>query len=84
MITAAAKGHTWGEWDANGDRVCTVCGKKEHDDSKVQPPAQPPAPAYQISGRPAKVSAKAVGGRKLTVSWKKPASSKLKKIKAEA
>ena len=77
VITAAAKGHTWGEWDANGDRVCTVCGEKEHDDSKVQPPA----PAYQISGRPAKVSAKAVGGRKLTVSWKKPASSKLKKIK---
>lgn len=73
-ITAAAKGHTWGEWDANGDRVCTVCGEKQHDDSKVQP-------AYQISGRPAKVSAKAVGGRKLTVSWKKPASSKLKKIK---
>lgn len=77
VITAAAKGHTWGEWDANGDRVCTVCGEKQHDDSKVQPPA----PAYQISGRPAKVSAKAVGGRKLTVSWKKPASSKLKKIK---
>ncbi len=76
-ITAAAKGHTWGEWDANGDRVCTVCGEKQHDDSKVQPPA----PAYQISGRPAKVSAKAVGGRKLTVSWKKPASSKLRKIK---
>ena len=76
-ITAQAKGHTWGEWDANGDRVCTVCGEKEHDDSKIQPPA----PVYQISGRPTKVTAKAPGGRKLTVSWKKPASSKLKKIK---
>lgn len=76
-ITKPAKGHTWGEWNANGDRTCSVCGAKEHDDSKVQPPA----PAYQISGRPTKVTAKAAGSRKLTVSWKMPTKSKLKKIK---
>ena len=47
---------------------------KEHDDSKKQP-------AYQISGNPKKLKAKAAGGGKLTVSWKKPTKSKLKKIK---
>ena len=73
-ITAEAKGHTWSAWDANGDRVCSVCGAKEHDDSRVQP-------VYQISGRPKKVTAKAAGSRKLTVSWKMPTKSKLKKIK---
>lgn len=73
-ITAAAKGHTWSAWNANGDRTCSVCGKKEHDATKVQP-------KYQISGYPKKLKAKAAGGRKLTVSWKKPIKSKLKKIK---
>lgn len=73
-ITEAAKGHSWGAWNANGDRVCSVCGAKEHDDSKKQP-------AYQISGNPKKLKVKAAGGRKLTVSWKKPTKSKLKKIK---
>ena len=73
-ITAAAKGHTWSAWNANGDRTCSVCGKKEHDASKVQP-------KYQIAGYPKKLKAKAAGGRKLTVSWKKPVKSKLKKIK---
>ena len=73
-ITASAKGHTWSAWNANGDRTCSVCGKKEHDASKVQP-------KYQISGYPKKLKAKAAGGRKLTVSWKKPVKSKLKKIK---
>ena len=73
-ITAAAKGHSWSAWDANGDRICSACGKKEHDASKVQP-------KYQISGNPKKLKTKAAGDRKLTVSWKKPAKSKLKKIK---
>ena len=74
VITAPAKGHTWSAWNANGDRTCSVCGVKEHDDSKKQP-------AYQISGNPKKLKAKAAGGGKLTVSWKKPTKSKLKKIK---
>lgn len=76
-ITEAAKGHTWSAWNANGDRTCSVCGAKEHDDSKKQPAP----PAYQISGRPTQVKAKAAGKRKLTVSWKMPTKSKLKKIK---
>ena len=77
VITAPAKGHTWSAWNANGDRTCSVCGAKEHDASK----AQPTAPVYGIAGRPTQVKAKAAGNRKLTVSWKKPTKSKLKKIK---
>ncbi len=74
LISQAALGHTWGAYDAKGYRTCSVCGEKEYDASKVQP-------AYQISGKPASVKAKAAGSRKLTVSWKKASKSKLKKIK---
>ena len=65
-------GHSWGAYNANGDRICSVCKMKQHDESKV---------AYGIAGNPIKVKVKAVGSRKLTVKWKKPAKSKLKKIK---
>lgn len=65
--------HSWSAYNANGDRSCTVCGAKQHDASKVKP-------VYQIDSKPAKVKVKAPGGRKLTVTWKKPSKSKLKKI----
>ena len=73
-IKEAAKGHKWSGWNANGDRTCSVCGAKEHDASKAQP-------AYQISGKPSGLKVKSTAARKLTISWKKPAASKLKKIK---
>lgn len=63
-----ATGHKWGAYDASGWRTCSVCGEKE----------QMP---YQISGFPKKLKVKAAGGKKLTVSWKKPTKSQLKKIK---
>lgn len=66
--------HTWSAYNANGDRTCSVCKTKQHDASKV-------VPVYGITGKPAGVKAKAAGSRKLKVSWKKPAKSKLKKIK---
>lgn len=69
--------HTWSAYNAQGDRTCSVCNARQHDASKVRPAA----PVYNISGKPAKVKVKAVGGRKLTVTWKKPNKSKLKQIK---
>jgi len=64
--------HTWGSYNENGDRTCSVCGAMQHDSTKVKP---------QISGKPQKVKVKAAGGRKLVVSWKKPSKSVLKNIK---
>ena len=69
--------HTWSAYNAQGDRTCSVCNARQHDASKVRPAA----PVYNISGKPAKVKVKAAGGRKLTVTWKKPNKSKLKQIK---
>lgn len=69
--------HSWSAYNANGDRACSVCGAKQHDASKVIKTE----PVYNIAGKPSKVKVKAAGGRKLTVTWKKPAKSKLKKIK---
>ena len=56
--------------------TCSVRGEKEHDDSKVSRPRR-----HTRSPKTDMVKAKAAGNRKLTVSWKKPANSKLKKIK---
>ena len=66
-INSQPKGHTWGAYDANGWRTCSVCGEKE----------QMP---YMIAGFPKKLKLKP-SGKKLTVSWKKPSKSQLKKIK---
>ena len=72
VITANAKGHSWGSWNANGDRTCSACGKKEHDASKVQ--------KYGIAGRPQNLKLASTKARKLKVSWKKPKKTTLKKI----
>lgn len=78
VITAAAKGHKWSAWDTNGDRKCTVCGAKEHDASKK---AAAPAPAkYKIPSYPRNLKLASKKTRKLTVSWRKPTKTQLKKI----
>lgn len=69
--------HAWSAYNANGDRTCSVCNLKQHDASKIKKEE----PVYYIAGKPSKVKVKAIGNRKLTVTWKLPAKSKLKKIK---
>ena len=69
--------HIWSAYNENGDRTCLVCGTKQHDASQVKKTE----PVYDIAGKPAKVKIKAAGNRMLTVSWKLPVKSKLKRIK---
>jgi hypothetical protein len=79
-LTRQKLSHSWSAVDSNGNRSCFICGATERVVSQLKP-AAPSAPVYRIAGKPAKVKVSKAGKQKLKVSWKKPAKSKLKKIK---